>query len=167
MIGDYVGTGTALNEVGVDTDTATRIVPLFNARDLRGALMNGIDAFFGCEAGVRGAAVDDESCFADTFAGSFQKTPRTERRFEDKDGIASASFGFDKFAGCLAADLFVRGPKKNDALVDGKARFQQGVKCEEGLDDSRFHIEGAGTEGLSVLYVKRHFCDSSGRGGGV
>ncbi len=60
LIGDDIGARAAGDDVGVEGDAAARIIPLFNARNLRGKFVNGVDAFFGRESRVRGAAMDDE-----------------------------------------------------------------------------------------------------------
>ena len=44
---------------------------------------------------------------ADSFARRFQQAAGTEGGLEDEDGIATARFGFEEFAGGFAADLFV------------------------------------------------------------
>lgn len=53
--GDDVDAGAALDDVGIDGDTAAMIVPLFDAGDLRGEFMNGVDTFFRGETRMRGA----------------------------------------------------------------------------------------------------------------
>src|SRR5277367_1966417 len=75
----------AFDNVGVDADAAARVVPFFDAGDLRGELVNGVDAFFGGEACVGRAAVDGQLCFTHALARSFEQAARSESGFEDED----------------------------------------------------------------------------------
>lgn len=70
-VGDDVGARAAGYDVRVDGDAAAKVVPLFDTRDLRSEFVDGVYTFFGCQARVGGAAVDDEFRFADAFAGRF------------------------------------------------------------------------------------------------
>ena len=47
------------------------VVPFFDPGDLRSEFVNGVDALFGGEAGVRSAAMNGQLGFADTLAGGF------------------------------------------------------------------------------------------------
>ena len=116
MFGDDVHARPAFDHVGVYADAAAQIVPLLDASELARELVNRVDAFFRREAGVRGAAVDDEFGFADAFAGGLEQAARPERRFEHEDGVAAACFGFDEFPRGFAADLFVGRPKEDDSV---------------------------------------------------
>ena len=71
-IGDNIGARTAFDDVGVDGDATARIVPFFDSRNLCGQFVNGVNAFFRCESGVRSASVNDELRLADPFAASLQ-----------------------------------------------------------------------------------------------
>ena len=57
MIGDDVDARAARNDVGVDGNAAGMVVPLFDASDLRGQLVNRVHALFRCKASVGCAAV--------------------------------------------------------------------------------------------------------------
>ena len=116
-VGDYVGARATFDDVHVDGGAALRIIPICNTRNLVREFVDGVDAFFGGEACVRGAAMDDEFGFADAFARGFQQAAGAEGRFEHEDGVAAAGFGFDKFAGGIAADFFVGGPEEDDAFA--------------------------------------------------
>ena len=69
--GDYVGARAAFDDVDVGGGAALRIIPFCNARNLMREFVDGVDAFFGGQAGVRGAAMDDDFGFADAFARGF------------------------------------------------------------------------------------------------
>ena len=64
----------------------------------RRQFVDGVDAFLRREAGVRGAAVNDDFGFADAFARRLQQAARPKRGFQNEDGIAAARFGFDELA---------------------------------------------------------------------
>jgi len=72
VFGYYVGAGAAFDDVGVDADAAAQIVPFFDANDLGGEFVNGVDAFLWGQAGVGGAAINGELGFAHTFTRGFQ-----------------------------------------------------------------------------------------------
>ena len=67
-VGDDVAARAAFDDVGVDGDAAAQIVPFFDTGDLCGKLVNGVDASLRGQTRVRGATVDDELGFPDTFA---------------------------------------------------------------------------------------------------
>ena len=115
--GDDIGTGAAFDDVDVDGGTAARIGEFYYARDLAGEFVDGVDAFFRREAGVGGAAMHDDFGFADGFARSFEQAARAVGGLENEDGITAAGFGFDEFAGGVAADFLVGGPQKDEALA--------------------------------------------------
>jgi hypothetical protein len=48
------------NDIGIDGYAAAVIIPLFDARELLGNLMNGIDPFLGRQACVRSAAMHNQ-----------------------------------------------------------------------------------------------------------
>ena len=87
----------------------------------------------------------------------------TERGFEDKDGIATAGFGFDEFTRGFAADFFIRSPEKNDAFGKRNSGFRQSVEGKESLHNAALHVEDAGAVSLACFYVKRHFGQGAGR----
>ena len=94
-VGDDVGAGAAGDDVGVDGDTSAQVVPLLEAGDLRGEFVDGVDSFFGSEAGVGRSAVDDEFGFSHTFAGSFQQAAGAERGLQHEYGVAALGFCFN------------------------------------------------------------------------
>ena len=119
--GDDIDAGAALDGVGVDGDAAAHVGPRFDAGDLVGEFVDGVDAVLRGEAGVRGTAVDDEFGFADAFARGLEHALWAEGGFEDEDGVAATGFEFDEFAGGVAADFFVGGPEEDDAFAWLKA----------------------------------------------
>jgi hypothetical protein len=161
-LGDDVHTGSAFDDVGVDGHAAPEIVPLLDVHKLPRKFVDGVDAFLGSEARVRGAAVNDKFSFAHAFAGGLEQAFWAERRFEDEDGIAAASFRFDKFSRSVAADLFVRGPEKNQAVRQRAFHLLQSLESEEGLDDTGFHIKDAGAIGFSSGDAEGHFAECAG-----
>jgi len=159
--GDDVGARAAFHEAGVDGDAAAEIVPFFEARELLRQFVNGVDAFLGSEAGVRGAAVNDQLGFADSFARRFQQAARAEGGFEDEDRVAAPRFGFEEFAGRFAADLFVGGPQENEALAEGRLCFAECLQGEKRLNDSRFHVESSRAVGFAGGDTERHLLKRS------
>ena len=115
-IGDYVGARAAFDDVHVDGGAALRIIPFCNARNLVSEFVDGVDAFFGGQAGVRGAAVHDNFGFADAFARGFYQAAGAEGGLQDEDGVAAAGFGFDELPGGIAADFFVGDPEEDDSF---------------------------------------------------
>lgn len=160
--GNDVDARAAFDDVGVDADTAAWIVPFTDARDLLGKLVDGVDAFLRGEAGMRGAAMNDDFGFADAFASSLEQTFWAERRLEDENGVAAASFGFDELAGGVAADFFVGGPEKNEAMTKRRERALDRFESEEGLDEAGFHVEDAWAVGFGAHNAKRHFLKGAG-----
>jgi len=71
-----------------------------------------------------GASRDDDFRSADTFAPRFEAPIGSEGWFEDQYGVAPARFLLDRGAGTLAADFFVGGPQKDQALLDRVADRQ-------------------------------------------
>jgi hypothetical protein len=161
-LGDNVRPGSAFDNVCVDGHAAPEIVPLLDVRKLPRKFVDGIDAFLGSEARVRGAAMNDEFSFAHTFAGGLEEALWAEGRFEDEDGIATASFRFDEFSRDIAADLFVGGPEKNQAVAKKCVCSLQSFESEEGLDDAGFHIKDSGTIGFSGGDAEGHFAEGAG-----
>ena len=109
-LGDDVYACAAFDDVRVHSDAATRIVPFLDSSKLARQFVNRVDAFFWREAGVRGAAVDDELDLAHAFASCLDQALRSERGLQYENGIAAAGFGFDEFAREIATDLFVGSP---------------------------------------------------------
>src|SRR5215472_8473072 len=66
--GNYVRARATLDDVGVDTDAPSRVVPRFDARKLRCQLVYSIDALFRSEARVGSAAMYEQFGFSDAFA---------------------------------------------------------------------------------------------------
>ena len=161
-VGDDVGAGAAGDDVGVNGDAAAEVVPLFQAGDLRGEFVDSVDAFFGREAGVGSAAMDDKLRFADTFAGSFQQAAGAKRRLQNEHSVAAPGFFFNYFAGRFAADFLVGSPQKNQAFLHRGLQFANGFEREERLDDTRLHIKRAGAVGFVPGNAKRHFGESAG-----
>jgi hypothetical protein len=118
-------------------------------------------------SGMRSAAVDDEFCFAHALARSFQQAARAERRLQHEDGVAPPGLFFNQFAGRFAADFFVGGPQKDQALLDRRLQFANGFEREESLDDAGFHVERAGAVGFAGGNVKGHVGQRAGGIDGV
>jgi len=116
-IGDHICSSAALDDVSVYSSATTRIVPFQNAGHLETELVYGVDAFFRSQASVRGSAVNDNFRFADSLARGFYQAAGAVRGLQNENRIAAARFGFDEFPGGIAANFFVRGPKKNNAFV--------------------------------------------------
>jgi hypothetical protein len=159
---DDVDACSALDDIRIYSDAMAEIVPLFDAGDLRGELMNGVDAFFRGEAGMRGAAMNNDFGLADALAGSLDEPARTERWLEDKDGVAAASFRFDEDAGGFAADLLVGSPQENDALGNRGLRLLQGLESKKRLNNAGLHVKGAGAIGFATREAIGHFGDGAG-----
>ena len=86
----------------------------------------------------------------------------TEGRFEYEDSIAAASFRFDEFSRGIAADLFVGGPEKKQAVTKRRFCSLQSFEGEEGLDDAGLHVKDAGAIGFSGGDAEGHFAESAG-----
>src|SRR6202008_5052739 len=143
--------------------TAAGIVPPFDARKLSSQLMDGVNAFFGGEAGVRSAAAHDQFGFADALARGLQQAARTERRLQNEDRVTAARFGFDELARRFAADFLVRSPHEDDALLGKAMDFMQRAKSKERLDDPGLHVESPGAIGLAARDAEWLVCQGSGR----
>ena len=117
-VGDDVGARAAIDDIGVDGDAVTRIVPFFDASNLRSEFVNSVDAPFRVETGVGGTAVNHEFGFTDALARGLDQSARTEGRLEHEDGVAAARIFLNQLAGGFAADLFVGGPEKDETLGD-------------------------------------------------
>jgi len=165
--GDDVSARAAFDETGVDGDAAAEIVPFFEARELVRQFVNGVDALLGSEAGVRGAAVNDELGFADCFARRFQQAARAEGGLEDEDRVAAARFGFEEFAGRFAADFFVGGPQENEPLAEGGFCFAKGLQGEKRLNDAGLHVERSWAVGFASGETERHLLKRAGGVDGV
>jgi len=161
-LGDDIHTRSAFDHVGVDGHAAPEIVPLLDVHKLPREFVDGVDAFLGSEARVRGAAVNDEFSFAYAFAGSLEEAFWAEGRFEDEDGVAAASFRFDESSRGVAPDLFVGSPKKKQTIAKMYLCSLKSFESEEGLDDAGFHIKYAGAIGFSGGDAERHFAESAG-----
>jgi len=97
-LGNDVDARAAFDDIGVDADTAPRIIPFIETSDLRGELVNGVDAFFRRKSGVGRTPVNDKFGFADAFPRGLEKTTRTERGLEDENCFAATRFGFDELS---------------------------------------------------------------------
>jgi len=155
-LGNDIYASASFDDVGVYGDAAARVVPLLNALELPCKFVNGVDAFLRREACMRGAAVDDEFGLAYTFASGFNQTLRSEGRLKYKDGIAAAGFCFDEFPRGIAANLFVRGPEKNQTAAERSFCLLQSFESEEGLHQASLHIEDAGAIGFSAGDTEGH-----------
>jgi len=153
---DDVGARAARNDVGVDGDTPAHVVPFFHASNLSGEFVDGVYAFFRSQAGVGSAAMDDEIGFANTFARSFEQAARAKGRLKNEDSIAATGFGFNEFSRGFAADLFVRGPEKDQTLEDFDLQLLQGFESKKGLDDTRLHVKGARTVSFAAGNTEWH-----------
>lgn len=78
VFGDDVGTCAAPHHIGVDGDSTAKIIPLLDARNLRSQFVNGVDPFFGRQAGVRGTTMNHNLRFAHTFARSLDEPAGTQ-----------------------------------------------------------------------------------------
>ena len=161
-IGNDVGASAAFDDVGIDGDAAAGAVPFFDTGDLCGEFVDGVDAFFRGEAGVRGAAVDKQLGFANSFAGGFKQAAWAEGRFEDEDSVAATGFRLDNRARGLAADFFVGGPEKDEVFSGRKLQLFKQFKSEQRLDDAGFHVKGTRAEGFAARDAEGHFGESAG-----
>jgi hypothetical protein len=166
-LGDYVGARAAFDFADIYGDAAAKIVPLLHALDLESEFVDGVHAFLGSESGVGGAAVNDDFGFADAFAGGLDEAAGTEGGFENEDGVAAAGFGFEEFSRGIAADFFVGGPEKDEALTKRDLRFLERFQREQRLDDTRFHIKNAWTVGFVCGDAEGHFGERAGGVDGV
>jgi len=112
-LGNDVGARAALDFANICGDAAAKIIPLLDVLNLEREFVDGVDAFLGSESSVGSAAVNDDFGFADAFASCLDEAARAEGRFENKDGITAAGFGFEQLSRGVAADLFVGGPEKD------------------------------------------------------
>jgi hypothetical protein len=71
VFGDDVGARAAFDDAGIDGYTPAKIVPFFEARELRRNFVDGVNSFLGRETCVRGAAVHCQFGLADSFARRF------------------------------------------------------------------------------------------------
>src|SRR5215510_4360159 len=106
-VGDDVGTSSAFDDAGVDGDAAARVIPFPGPGNLQRELMNCVNALFGGETGVGGAALDEDLRFPDAFACGLEQTFRPERRIQNENRVAALGLGFDQPARGFTADLFV------------------------------------------------------------
>ena len=153
----------AIDEVRVDGHAVTGVVPFFNACDLSGEFMNGVDTLIGVQTGVGRAAMDHELGFPNALTRSLDQPARAEARLKDEDGVASAGFFFNELARGFAANFLVGGPEEDEPLGNGGFQFLQGFESKEGLNDTSFHVKGAGAESLSANDAEGHFGKSAGR----
>ena len=86
----------------------------------------------------------DKFGLADTFASGLEQALWSERRLQYENGFAAAGFRLDDFSGSVAADLFVRGPEKNQSMCERSFAVLQSFESEERLRETGFHIEDAG-----------------------
>lgn len=89
-LGDDIYASAAFDDVGIDGNSAARVVPFLNARKLQCQFVDGVHALLGSQARVRSPAMDEKLRFANGFAGRLKQTMTAERRLEHKDGIAAA-----------------------------------------------------------------------------
>ena len=155
-IGNDVGTRATLDDVGIDGDAAARAVPTFDAGNLRGEFVDGVDAFLRGEAGMGSAAVNDKLRFADALAGSFDQAAGTKRGFKHEDRVAAAGLVFNEEAGGLTSDFFVGRPKENKSFFGREFQLDESFKSKKRLDDAGFHVESARTIGLAAGNSIRH-----------
>src|SRR6266849_4903400 len=90
-----VGASATLYDVGVDAHAAAGIVPLFDARELCSQFIDGVDPFFGRQARVGSAPMDNQFGRTDAFACGLQQAARSEGRFQNENSVAAAGFRFD------------------------------------------------------------------------
>ena len=154
--GDDIYASASFDDVGVYGDAAAQVVPLLNALELTRKFVNGVDAFLRREACMRGATVDDEFGLAYALASGLEQSAWAKGGLKYKDGIAAAGFGFDKLARGITANLFVRGPEKNQTVAERSFCLLQSFESEEGLHQAGFHIEDAGAIGFSAGDTEGH-----------
>jgi len=162
-VGDDVRARAPIDDIGVDGNAVTRIVPFFDASNLSSEFVNSVDAPFRVETGVGGTAVNHDFGFTDALAGGLDQSARTEGRLEDEDSIAAAGIFLNELAGGFAANLFVGGPEKDETLGDGSVQLLQSLQSKERLDNAGFHVEGAGAVGFSADDAEGHLGKSAGR----
>src|SRR5439155_8418091 len=125
---NYVGARTAFDDPGVDGDSAVKIIPFFNARDLPRQFVNGVDAFLWCKACMRSAAMHDQCGFANSFARRLQQPVLAKGRFQDKNSVTAARLRFEMLARRFAPDLLIGSPKEDDAFLK---LHSQVLKCPQ------------------------------------
>src|SRR5579859_875888 len=167
LFGDDVDARATFHDVSVHGYAAANVVPRKYFCQLQSQFVNGVDAFFRREAGVRSFAAHDELRFADSFARRLEQARWSERRLRHEDGVAATRFRFEQLARSAGANFFVGGPKKNDLLFYARVRGEQRVQREERLNDSGFHVEDAGAVYFAAGGAKGHFGERSGGVDGV
>jgi len=161
--GDHIGARASFDDAGVDGYAAAQVVPFFNARELPRKFVDGVDTFLRSKTGMRGAAMHDQFCFADSLAGRLQEPARAKGRLQDKNSVAAARFRFKILARRLTADLLIGSPKEDQAFVKLHSQVLKGLQREEGLHNSGFHVEGSRAVSFTASHAKRHFGECSGR----
>src|SRR5260221_12592223 len=111
---------------------------------------------------MRSAAINDDLCFANAFARRFQQALRPECRLQHKDRIAALCLRFDELARTLAANLFIRGPQKDDPFLERGTAAPDRVERKQRLHDARLHIENAGAINTTRGDSKWHFGQRAG-----
>src|SRR6266851_8416037 len=122
---------------------------------------NGVDAFLWRETGVRGPAMHYQFGLTDPLARRLQQAARTEGRLEDEDGVAAARFGFEEFAGGLAADFLVGSPEENEPFVEWYFGLLKRLQREKRLNDSGLHVKNSRAVGFAGGNVERHLLQRS------
>ena len=113
--GNYVAARAACGQSRRNGDAAARVIESGDARHLQRHFVHGVDAVLGIQAGVCGAAGDEQFRGADALAAGFEAAVEAAGRFENQYGVTAERLALDERARSGAAGLFVGSPQKYDA----------------------------------------------------
>ncbi len=160
--GNHIGARAAFDHSGVYCDSAARLVPPRDARNLERDFFNRIDAVLGIQSRVGRASGRDQFNLANALAARFHAPIEPGRGFEYENGVAAPCFAFNRGARAFAANFLVARPQKDNALLGQATRSGKGVHGIKREHEPAFHIKCAGSPGASSGHAKRHPGDSSG-----
>ena len=126
------------------------VIPLFgiveadHPHDLLRQLVDGVDALFGCDAGVRFLAAHLDADFADALAARFHHAAG-QRRFGHDDGGCIGGLAFDRLAAGAAADLLVGRGQHDHASVELDMELGERLEREKRQAQPGFHVEHTGS----------------------
>ena len=155
-LGDDVGARAAFDDVGVDGDAAAGLVKPGDARDLQRQFVHRVDAILRIDPGVRGAAGYDQLDFADAFARRLQPAIGPAGGFEHQHSIAASGLFLDHSARRFTANLFIRGPQKDQALGWPHSHCAERSCGKQGDHQAAFHVVAAGAIGAAPRDAEGH-----------
>ncbi len=154
-VGDHVGTDASGDDSGIEGEPLGRTGERTDGDDLASGFDDGRGTAFEIESGVGGTAMDAHGVAGYALARSFASADGSGSGFKHAHGGGAKGEALGECLRSRAANLFVGNEQEGDGAGQ-RAEGEQSAQSKEGLDDSGFHVEYAGTGDASGVLAAGH-----------